>query len=888
VGKALDDAIVAEDQPQVTVGGGGGAVKGVPVTFSAAVTNPPQNVSAPQRIYWDMGDGTVLSGQPGQPSPSVTHVYRDAGNYTVSVCVSWEPGVDPPGDLSEIVKRPTFAATGARQITVGSGNSTLVIEGPQGAVGPGEVATFRVNVSGFFGGEVEQFLWNFGDGSPPAATNPQNYVVEHVYYSEGDFDVTCTLKDSAGSTRTVTTSVSVSLAPVAPLVRVPRGQPLAPPPDAPNSGEDIERLELKVVGHRADSDALEIKHDGRTVYDGNKLDSGSAVSSVVSSEPGDVTRPSVEYIRIDRLTYVDGEIGIPGETEIILEGEQPQMLVRMRHLKPGAPPRSFSFTIVYDENELFEGNAVFRIKWGELAAITAATLPNIFEPGGAYTLEESNIERWDDRAPSLNFSNEEATDRLNISAADDTKPENATANIDDTQLVVGLPGPPVSIDDGAAVNESLEGLPSLDGTQVYQAVTRSATTDAPPGLVVASDAQQNPRTPDKDDCPIEIKPLTITEIEAIQNAVRSVFLEAGQSAFFKQFIFSFNDLWILEQGSGALLWKSTDQSSSAAIRKVSLDKLRGVYVKGKSDNDYEIFLPVFKKTSRQLDPENQDLFEAFPRLAHQPEYMTGDWYFRRPRGLTANGDDLGPPPDPDDREAFQRYVAASATWRYDTLGVGAPEIDTLELWSGSIPKGHKPFGEEKSVFDQPATPAEVISHILTHLVKSDPERRKILPDVSFFPFRREHLKFACLSLEKPPPFGDDPVGDAGMGRQLLLMKWLLEGAFLPPFGNFNAPASLPSGMRSTLFDRLKQRESLMAVEGYEWGLYQQWAILRDNAHFRVRPQGVNDAQAAAAIARARCREVFGNFLDKHDEKVMKKVGKAGIRAALARLAIDDI
>src|SRR5204863_151595 len=115
-------------------------------------------------------------------------------------------------------------------------------------------------------------------------------------------------------------------------------------------------------------------------------------------------------------------------------------------------------------------------------------------------------------------------------------------------------------------------------------------------------------------------------------------------------------------------------------------------------------------------------------------------------------------------------------------------------------------------------PAEIISHLLTETVKQDPALRKILPDVSFFPFRREHLIFGNLSLEKPPPFGDDPIGDAGMGRQLLLLKWVLEGSFLPPFAGFNTGID-DTLLRTVIFDHLSSRPDTVKPEGYEWGLY---------------------------------------------------------------------
>jgi hypothetical protein len=209
-------------------------------------------------------------------------------------------------------------------------------------------------------------------------------------------------------------------------------------------------------------------------------------------------------------------------------------------------------------------------------------------------------------------------------------------------------------------------------------------------------------------------------------------------------------------------------------------------------------------------------------------------------------------------------------------------------WDGRIPKGFKPFGDdEKSVFDNPATPAEVISALLAETVKRNKVRKKeFLPDVSFFTVRKEHFFFGQTSLEKPAPFGDDPVGDAGMGRQLLLLKWVLEGAFLPEFGSkFNVGID-DLALRKTIYNRLIRRQGEADIEGFEWGILQQWLTLKDSAHFRVRPRGFTGTDGAALRARERCRQIFGTYLDSHDDKVMKKVGKAAIRTALARLAAD--
>ena len=123
-----------------------------------------------------------------------------------------------------------------------------------------------------------------------------------------------------------------------------------------------------------------------------------------------------------------------------------------------------------------------------------------------------------------------------------------------------------------------------------------------------------------------------------------------------------------------------------------------------------------------------------------------------------------------------------------------------------------------------------------------------------------------------------------MGRGFLLLKWVLEGAFLPPFatafGDINATVQ-PDGVsvRNEVFDRLNDRRAALGVESYEWGVFQEFAMLRGHALLRM-----NYENAELNEARNACRQIFGDFLAQHDSVTLKKCGKAGIRGVLACLA----
>jgi hypothetical protein len=293
-----------------------------------------------------------------------------------------------------------------------------------------------------------------------------------------------------------------------------------------------------------------------------------------------------------------------------------------------------------------------------------------------------------------------------------------------------------------------------------------------------------------------------------------------------------NDAWFFEQGTGACLWKDDCESC------------RGVYIFGKSDNDYEMFFPVHYNDA-------PDLGTFLATDPHSAFNMEGDWYFRPPMALDEN---LQPVAD----------AGGAAFFRY-TLPNGRVNQDQEAFFDISV--------EE---IPNPLTPAQVVSRELTSLVQGSAELKKFLPDVSFFPFRAEHFEYGVMSLERPPPFGDDPIGDAGMGRALLLLKWVLEGAYVTfDSGGLNADA--PS--LEMVFQNLKN-QGIPLAEGFEWGVYQDFAALSGHTHLFVQDKPVLGPDGVELLTN------LADGFDKHNEKSIKKAGKAAIRAALARLAGD--
>lgn len=139
-------------------------------------------------------------------------------------------------------------------------------------------------------------------------------------------------------------------------------------------------------------------------------------------------------------------------------------------------------------------------------------------------------------------------------------------------------------------------------------------------------------------------------------------------------------------------------------------------------------------------------------------------------------------------------------------------------------------------------------------------------DISFFPVAREEFDQALLNIDPPSGAGgSDTVGDMGLGRQQLLLKWLLEGERVEIPNVPLAPIDL-----GTVLERLKSTTGIPALEGYEWARLQAYAMAKGGSFLRVK--GASDPQSS--------------FYRRHI-KQLHDVGKAGIRATLARMVADE-
>ncbi len=335
---------------------------------------------------------------------------------------------------------------------------------------------------------------------------------------------------------------------------------------------------------------------------------------------------------------------------------------------------------------------------------------------------------------------------------------------------------------------------------------------------------------------------------AIRSAVRQVITNARDSAVIKgRFLLDPADLWVFEQGSGANLWKTNFVS-----------RCNGIYIPGKSDNDYELFLPVQLADRFGQGEADRLRFEAAG--PHSRGMLEGDWYFKRPVG-------------------------------FDEAGVETADENLVAEWEYRLPDGTPAFRVAReatdddlaSGFRSPLTPAEVIARVFTQTVREDPALRALLPDTSFFPERREHFMFGRLHLQRPPEFGDDQTGDAGMGRQMLMMKWLLEGAYVTATDDGGAEGFSPGAPALTDIFAKWVQAGVPRTEGYEWGILQDYLALKS------KPFQVSRVRFSRTGADDRLRFVQRSIDDavaQQQAARLKKLGKSAIRATLARLAGD--
>ena len=157
---------------------------GQEVTFDAtASTDPDRDIES---YEWSFGDGAEAAGQ------TVTHAYEEFGTQSVVLTVT-----DSFGNQS------TFSS----EIRVsGEPEGSFVVE-PENPV-VSESVTFNASQTVDPDGDVESYMWDFGDGNTGTGE-----VTEHQYESQGEYTVTLQVTDSVGNVDQVQGTLAVRDAP---------------------------------------------------------------------------------------------------------------------------------------------------------------------------------------------------------------------------------------------------------------------------------------------------------------------------------------------------------------------------------------------------------------------------------------------------------------------------------------------------------------------------------------------------------------------------------------------------------------------------------------------------------------------------------------------------
>jgi PKD repeat protein/ribosomal protein L40E len=137
---------------------------------------------------WDFGDGS-----PEVYDWNATHIYIETGTYTVSVTVTDNSGAtDSDTATCTIVLPPNV-------------EPEAVITAPaEGEVD--EPTSFSSAGSGDTDGEIVEYSWDFGDGSPVSHDpNPT-----HTYATDGTFTVMLVVTDNRGGTNEMTWTVDIA------------------------------------------------------------------------------------------------------------------------------------------------------------------------------------------------------------------------------------------------------------------------------------------------------------------------------------------------------------------------------------------------------------------------------------------------------------------------------------------------------------------------------------------------------------------------------------------------------------------------------------------------------------------------------------------------------
>ena len=164
--------ISANEAPLAVANGPYQGVAGADLSFTASGSTDPDG--SIESFDWDFGDGETGSG------PAPLHTYAQQGSYTVVLIVTDDRGRTGTDSTTAII--------------LGNEAPWAEANGPYDAV-VGEEVAFTASGSIDNDGSIQDFRWNFGDGTVGTGPAPL-----HAYTTIGTFQALLTVTDDKGGT----------------------------------------------------------------------------------------------------------------------------------------------------------------------------------------------------------------------------------------------------------------------------------------------------------------------------------------------------------------------------------------------------------------------------------------------------------------------------------------------------------------------------------------------------------------------------------------------------------------------------------------------------------------------------------------------------------------
>ena len=149
------------------------------VVFAVTVTDPDQPQGTPFDYEWDFDDETTST------VAGPTHSFAEAGAYTVTVTVTDAQGASDTATIEISVgnEPPTLTGLTATPATKNTGDPVTFTA--QGYDDPDD-------------DPVEEYRWDFGDGTTDTTTGDNAHSTTHIYNAPGDYTVTVSAVDDRG------------------------------------------------------------------------------------------------------------------------------------------------------------------------------------------------------------------------------------------------------------------------------------------------------------------------------------------------------------------------------------------------------------------------------------------------------------------------------------------------------------------------------------------------------------------------------------------------------------------------------------------------------------------------------------------------------------------